>query len=162
MSEYVRELAGEDADRLLFMGALPHDQLYPVVRDAKLRGLPLAMGLLQVTHLTLPTDQPFQRAVSSYYIDGDKLILETVQIDAPNMRIGGSGSVDYRSRQLDLTLTTSNPAGLDLGPLTTLIDGLRDQLVTLRVTGTTDEPVIHVRQFDGITEAWRDVWGERR
>ncbi len=130
------------------------------IRDAELYDLPLSLGLLQVTHLALPTSRSFNKAQISYYMQDGRIHFERLALESPTMRLAGEGSMDYTSGALDLTLTSSNPAGLDLGPVTDLIDGLRNELVTIRITGTLDEPVSRVQQLSGITQAWQDVFGE--
>ncbi|NJQ98990.1 MAG: glycosyltransferase family 4 protein, partial [Hydrococcus sp. CSU_1_8] len=40
MKEYALSLAAEDRDRLVFLSQLPHNQLYPVIKGARLVVLP--------------------------------------------------------------------------------------------------------------------------
>ncbi len=129
------------------------------IRDAELYDLPLSLGLLQVTHLSLPTTRSFNSARISYYMQGRRITFERLSLESESMRLAGEGSMDYGTGKLDLTLTSSNPGGLNLGPITDLIDGLRNELVTIRVTGTLDEPVREVRQLSGLSQAWQDVFG---
>jgi len=91
-----------------------------------------------------------------------RIVFERIALESPSMRLAGEGSMDYTNGKLDLSLTSSNPGGLDLGPVTDLIDGFRNELVTIRVTGTLAEPVSKVRQLSGLTRAWQDVFGEGR
>ncbi|NBB83419.1 MAG: hypothetical protein GVY28_08435, partial [Alphaproteobacteria bacterium] len=129
------------------------------IRDGRLYDLPLSLGLLQVTHLSLPTARTFNRARTSYHMQDGRIVFERIALTSPSMRLAGEGSMDYTSGKLDLSLTSSNPGGLDLGPVTDLIDGFRNELVTIRVTGTLEQPVSEVQQLSGLTEAWQDVFG---
>lgn len=131
-----------------------------LVRNGNFGSVPLSMGLLQVTHLQLPGATRFRAAAISYYLRDGKAIFERVQLNAPQMTLDGTGALDYASGNIDVTLTTSNPNGLDLGPLTQLIKRARDQLVTIRITGPAAAPEIRVRQFNGLTQAWEDVFGQ--
>ncbi len=132
------------------------------VREGDMYQLPLALGLLHITHLSLPTTKRFERADVSYYIKDGKIVFEQIVVESPHMRMAGEGSLVMDSEKLDITLTSSNPSGLDLGPVTDLVDAVRNQLVTIRVTGTLDNPNRDVKQFTGLTRAWRDVFGEAR
>lgn len=142
-----------DATRLRGRGEL-------MVRDAELYGLPLAVGILKVSHLALPVNDPFQQALVSYYVRDGRFVFERIDLASPTMRLAGSGMMQYPSGVLDLSLTSSNPKGLKLGPFTELVDGFRNQLMTLHITGSIDRPQTKVEQFSGVAKAWRDVFGE--
>lgn len=130
-----------------------------IVRGANLTGVPLAVGLLKVSHLALPVNDPFNTAQISYYIRGDKFVFENISLASPTMQLAGRGVMTYPAAQLDLALTSSNPKGLKLGPFTELVDGFRDQLMTIHITGSLDDPHTSVDQFSGLTRAWQDVFG---
>lgn len=129
------------------------------IDKAVLYDLPLSLGLLQVSHLSMPVARSFSRAQVDYHLKDGKFHFDRIALDSPALRMAGQGTLDPKADQLDLTLTSSNPSALKLGPLTEVIDGIRDQLVTVRITGTLDEPRTKVRQLNGLTEAWRDVFG---
>jgi len=129
------------------------------IREGVMYRLPLALGLLQISHLSLPVSDSFSRATITYRMRKQKVSFERIVLESPNMRMAGDGEMDTETRKLDLTLTTSNPAGVDLGPVTDMVNSLRDQLITIRVTGTLDEPKTEVKQLSGLTQAWRDVFG---
>jgi hypothetical protein len=131
------------------------------VYDASLEGVPMSMGLLHMAHLRLPVEDEFESAEMRFHLRGSRMLFERIELGAASsMRFAGRGSVDYDAERLDLTLTTSNPAGLDLGPLTELIDGFRNQLITLGITGSLDQPEVRVRQLSGLDRVWRDVFGD--
>jgi glycosyltransferase involved in cell wall biosynthesis len=51
MMEYIREKAGRCADRVIYLGRLPHRELYPIIRDAHAVVLPSRMDNLPNTCL---------------------------------------------------------------------------------------------------------------
>jgi hypothetical protein len=118
------------------------------------------MGLLQITHLSLPVTRSFDQALISYYVQDQLVTFERLLLASDTMQLSGRGTMKYDTQALDLTLTSSNPGGLKLGPVTDLIDSVRDQLVTIRVTGTLTEPETRVQQLSGLAKAWQDVFGE--
>lgn len=132
------------------------------IRDGVMYRLPLALGLLQIAHLSLPINDSFSRATISYHMINDEVEFERIVLESPNVRMAGDGEMNAASKKLNLTLTTSNPSGIDLGPLTEIVDTVRDQFITVRVTGTLDEPKTEVKQLSGLTKAWRDVFGTPR
>jgi len=129
------------------------------IREGNMYRLPLALGLLQISHLSLPVNDSFSRATITYHMQKDKVKFERIILESPNVQMAGEGTMNTTSRKLDLTLTTANPGGIDLGPVTELVNTVRDQFITIRVTGTLDNPKTEVKQLAGITKAWRDVFG---
>jgi hypothetical protein len=142
----------KDASQLRGRGSL-------IVRDGQLYGIPLSFGLFRITHLALPVTDTFNAATLGYYIRDNRFVFEHIQLDAPSMRLTGAGSMNMTSGDIDITLTTSNPKGWELGPLTALLAKFRDQLLTIRISGTLQKPVTQAEQFSGIAKAWRDVVG---
>ncbi len=132
-----------------------------VVREGQLYGVPMAFGLFRITHLALPVTDTFESASLGYYVREDRVIFERIRMDSKSMRLAGTGSMQLSTGDVDLTLTTSNPGGLDLGPLTDLMAKFRNQLLTIRVTGTLQQPVTKAQQFTGFTRAWQDVFGPK-
>lgn len=130
------------------------------VTDGQMYHLPLALGLLQIAHLSLPTTKSFDRADVAYYLKEGVLVFEKIVLQSPHMRMAGDGSLNTANEKLDLTLTSSNPGALDLGPVSDMVDAFRDQFVTVRVTGTLEDPKREIKPFNGLTKAWRDVFGE--
>ncbi|MDH3583158.1 MAG: AsmA-like C-terminal region-containing protein, partial [Phycisphaerae bacterium] len=121
------------------------------VRHGDLTGLPLAFGLLQISHLNMPVAHRFHNAGVSYYLQDGRIVFEHLELNSRSLQLAGSGTMDYPGGELNLALTTVNPRGMNLGALTDLINGVRNQLVTIRVTGTLDKPVTRVESFTGLT-----------
>ena len=68
--------------------------------------------------------------------------------------------MDLDSRRLELLLTSDNPQGIKLGPVSDMIKSFKDQFLAVRVTGTLDNPQTNVEQFSAVSEAWKDVFGK--
>lgn len=131
-----------------------------IVRGSNVRGLPLSYGLLRITHLALPTNNPFDTASLSYLLTRNKVDFQSIELASPETKLSGRGTMSLPNTDLNIALTTSNVKGLRLGPLTELINKFRDQLVTLHITGTLDKPQVNTRQFYGLAEAWKEIFGE--
>ena len=129
-----------------------------LIHKATLYELPLAMGLLQMTHLALPLSTSFHQARCSFYIVDDLITFEQLRLEAPTLILSGGGTMGYSDKSLDLSLRSTNPTSPPMGPLSELMSMVRAQLMTIRVTGTLDEPIIKVRQLSGIEQGVRDVF----
>ena len=132
------------------------------IRDARLYEVPLALGLLQVLNFTVPASGAFDRASARYLIDGDTVIFDDIGFDAPTVEISGSGTMQYSNRKLDLTMFSSNPAGLDLGPISEMLDVFKNELVCIRVTGTLEKPQTKAESFSGIRRSWSTIFGQKK
>lgn len=132
------------------------------IRDARLYEVPLALGLLQVLNFTVPASGSFDRASARYLIDGDAVIFDDIGFDAPTVAISGSGTMQYSNRKLDLTMFSSNPAGLDLGPISEMLDVFKNELVCIRVTGTLEKPQTKAESFSGIRRSWATIFGQKK
>ncbi len=108
------------------------------VTGAELYEVPLAMWALQLSALTLPVSTSFREADIDYYIDGDEVIFERLMLDSPAMSLHGQGVLNYRSQRLDMQFNTASKLRAPL--LTPIWESLRDLFVTIRVTGTLDQP----------------------
>ena len=132
------------------------------VRDARLYDRPLTLALLQAVNLSLPNESSFDRASARYLIDRDKVIFDDIRFEAPAFVISGSGSMAYPSTDLYLRMTTLNPTAPDLGPISTLVNTFKNELVGIEIRGTLAEPEARVVSFEGLFRSWNRVFGEKQ
>ena len=128
------------------------------IRNADMYDVPLAVATLQILNLTLPTSKSFDRAWATYLVENDLVYLDLLQIQAPTIEIIGAGVMDWSTLGLDLDMFTRNPTSPQFGPLSDLLDVFKDQLVSIHVTGTLDDPQPRVASFQGIKRSWSDVF----
>lgn len=129
------------------------------IRDANIYEVPLSLALIQILNLSLPSSRSFDRASASYLIDDDVVLFDSVRFEAPTIEIVGAGMMHYSTLELDLDLYTRNPTGPDLGPLSDLFGVFKDELLTIHVTGTLEDPKPNATSFQGIKRSWREIFG---
>jgi len=132
------------------------------IRNSNLYEVPLSMALLQLLNISLPASRAFDRASASYIINNDLIRLDSIRFEAPTIEIVGVGTMQYDTLKLDLDLYTRNPASPKLGPLSDLFRVFKDELLSIHVTGTLDDPLPQATSFQGIKRSWRDVFGNSR
>lgn len=133
------------------------------VHNAKLYDLPLALGMLQIANLTLPTSRAFDRVQATYLLEGDILTIENVELLASSVALIGAGHVRLSDRKIDLAFVSRNPESpLDLGFLGDLLHGLKDELVGVHLTGTLDEPKIGMDSFRQVRESWQSIFSSQK
>ncbi|MCX5659323.1 MAG: hypothetical protein NTW19_06315 [Planctomycetota bacterium] len=132
------------------------------VREAKLYELPMALAMLQILNLSLPTSRSFDTALAEYRIEGDIIRVDTLRFESPNLQIGGDGAIRLSDRRLSLDLTSRNRGGIKLGPITDVIDLLKDEIVSIHVGGTLMDPQVQVRSLKGLRRSGEDVFKNPR
>ena len=157
----VRELAGEKEERLRgaldASIALEGDWSDPSARrgrgDIHVQGndlykIPVVLGLLQITNLSLPIKSPFSDAETHYIVEGPKVTFEQIELRAANMLMSGSGSLNFDTRKMSFNFTTDNPNWPKIPVLGDFIQGAKRELFQIHVKGTIDEPQIKARSMN--------------
>jgi len=129
-----------------------------VIDDARLFRTPLALALLHIVNLNLPSSTAFDRAAASFSLQGDQVRIDRVSFQAPSVEIIGSGTMRYSDLALSLRLFSRNPAAR-LGVLSSLFNLVKDELLSIYVTGTLREPRTSVRALSGITTSLHRIFG---
>jgi len=132
------------------------------IRGARMYELPLAMAMLQILNLAAPASGAFDEANARFIVDGDRVLFDEVSITAPTIALTGDGTMRYSDRSLDLIMFSHNPRGPDLGPISDILNVLKDELLCVRVGGTLDDPRPQVINFRGIRESMNTLFGARR
>jgi len=132
-----------------------------LIEQANLYKLPIALTMMQIANLSLPTSQSFSEATASYLLDKDLVLFDAIRFAAPTIEIVGSGAMQYSTLGLDLQMFTRNPAAKALGPLSDLLAVFKDELMSIHVTGTLTDPKAKLRSFRGIKRSWTDIFGSK-
>jgi len=131
------------------------------VHDASLFDRPLSLALLQASNLRLPQSSSLDRLSSRFIIDDDTVRFDSLSFNArfPNLTITGTGTMDWPTRSLDLTMYNRNPEGWQLGPITDVFNSIKDELLVIRVEGPAQNPQARVESFSGLRRTWDDLFG---
>ena len=129
------------------------------IRDAVMYKVPLTLGLLQVVNLALPTSSAFDSADIDYELEANRVRFDRLRFHSSGVEMVGRGTMLAPTKQLDLELFVRNPQGIDLGPMSQLLDKFKDELVSMRVTGTLETPIVEVETLRGIRRSWDSIFG---
>ena len=113
-----------------------------VVAGKQLYKIPLMLGLLQVTNLSLPLSGPFTHGTARYNVEGARVNFEQVDLRSDTMKVSGTGYLDFDTRQVRMTLLTDNPGGLRIPFISELWQDARQQLLKIDLRGTVQEPKV--------------------
>lgn len=107
--------------------------------------LPGLINLLEVSNLSLPAGSPLDLAEASFYIDGETLAFERLSASSKRIEILGYGTMDWLSRDVDLRFRSRSVNPIPI--VSELLEELRDELITARVTGQMGNLKYSAEQF---------------
>ncbi|WP_428939209.1 hypothetical protein [Fontivita pretiosa] len=167
----VRELAGETEPDIQgqLSASLALEGTYAQPQSRRGRGdvsvvgrqmyrIPLVLGLLQITNLSLPITSPFTQASTRYSIDGARVTFEQIELRSREMLMQGDGSIDFDSRKVRLKFVTDSTSWLKLPLIGELLTGARHELLQIQVRGTIQEPRVRARSMNTLTTTVDEVF----
>jgi len=117
------------------------------VHGGRVIDLPVLLPLIEVANLRLPLSEELDLAQGDLYVNGATLAFENISVHSPSIRIVGYGTVTLPERTLDLRFTSQAERRIPV--ISDLVEGVRDELVTARVTGTLGDEQVKAEQFSG-------------
>ncbi len=115
---------------------------------------PLA-NLLAVLSLTEPTDYAFERMLVESYLKRNKLLISKFDMSGKNLAFTGSGTMNLRDSDVNLTLTARGRRVAAAKPsiLQSLTEGLGGAVVRMEVTGKADNPKVETKTLPVIEDS---------
>ncbi len=103
------------------------------VSGGSIVALPGLINLIEASNLKLPTGSRLNLAEAELYIDGPTVSFERLSASSQAIELLGYGTMDWISRDIDLRFRSRSIAPIPI--LSNLFEGIRDELITIRVTG---------------------------
>ncbi|MCC6681102.1 MAG: hypothetical protein IT445_09400 [Phycisphaeraceae bacterium] len=128
------------------------------VHDANLYNQPIPLAMLQALNLALPMERSFDQASARYLVLGDTVLFDSLRFEAPGLVLSGAGSMDYPTQSLNLEMVTRNPTMPDLGAVGEVINKLKDEVITIRLSGTLAQPQARAVALSGILRSWDQLF----
>ncbi|MBL4699182.1 MAG: hypothetical protein JKX70_10150 [Phycisphaerales bacterium] len=107
--------------------------------------LPGLLPLVEASNLSLPASSPLDRAEASFYVDGQIMAFEQLSASSKRIEILGYGTMDWSTQEVDLRFKSRSVHPIPI--VSKLLEQLRDELITTRVTGPLGDPKYSVQQF---------------
>ncbi|MHC4911977.1 MAG: hypothetical protein ACYTE5_03115 [Planctomycetota bacterium] len=125
------------------------------ITDMKVGKLSPLAKLLFVLKLTGPTDFAFEKMLVDAYINHNKVFIESFDLSGDAIAFCGSGSLDMKSWDIDLTLTARGKrlATAEPSVLQSLPDALGGGVVRMEVTGNVYDPQVRTRTLPVIADS---------
>jgi hypothetical protein len=113
--------------------------------------IPLVLGLLQITNLSLPITSPFSEATARYSIEGQRVTFEQIELRAKEMMMQGTGHLDFDTKRVSMVFTTDNTTWPKLPIIGDLISSARHELLQINVAGTLQAPKVSATAMNTFT-----------
>jgi hypothetical protein len=122
---------------------------------------PLAK-LLYVLQLTESEDFIFEQMFVDSYIKDNHLVFEKFDLSGQALAFSGSGSMDLKSRDVDLILTVRGERLADAEPsvLQSLVENIGGGVVRMEVTGNVYDPQVQIRTLPVINDSLQ-IFGKK-
>jgi len=108
--------------------------------------LPGFLNLIEASNLSLPAGSPLDSAQADFYIDGPTIAFEELSASSKRIEILGYGTMNWSTLAIDLRFKSRSVNPIPV--VSDLIERLRDELITTRVTGTVGDMNYSVQQFE--------------
>ncbi|MEM1424649.1 MAG: hypothetical protein AAGH64_11690, partial [Planctomycetota bacterium] len=115
------------------------------VQDGRVLDLPGIIPLLELANLQPPSNEEVDLAYLDLFVGGDTAHVDRLTMFSNSLRIAGIGRVDIPTLGVDLSFSTYGSNYVPI--LSTLIEGLREELASIRVTGTLASPEFRTEQL---------------
>ncbi|MEM7755470.1 MAG: hypothetical protein AAF297_07515 [Planctomycetota bacterium] len=99
--------------------------------------LPVLTPLIEFSNLQLPIGENLDLAESSFFIRDERMIFESISVLSESIEILGFGSMHWPTADVDLRFRSEAVRRIPL--VSSLIEAVRDELITTRLTGPVGE-----------------------
>jgi len=120
--------------------------------------MPGFIQLIEASNLSLPAGSPLDLAEAAFYVDGPIMAFERLSASSKRIEILGYGTLDWSAREMDFRFRSRSVHPIPV--ISKLIEQLRDELITTRVTGFIDDPKYSVEQFGSTRRVIRAMLGD--
>ncbi len=126
------------------------------VSGGEIINMPGVMRLIELSNLTAPMGEQLQETFAAFHVRGELATFDTLQIASKSITLLGEGAVRMPDLGMDLRFTSRGSFRLPL--LSDIFEGLRDEIVTVTVTGTPDAPEFGSTTLAGTRAMMGDIF----
>jgi len=121
--------------------------------------LPVIVPLLEIGNLSPPRGARLDTATVSFFVDGPQVVFEDLSVFSDTLVVLGHGTATFPELELDLRFRTQARRRIPL--LSDIVDQLRNELFTVRVTGEIGAPAIDAQSLDSTRRSLARMFGAR-
>lgn len=146
----LRGIAGDPASRI-GRGSV-------TIGGGRVMSMPLLMPIVRFSNLQLPLDERLDFALADFYVGGSVISVEQASIQSKSVSIYGYGTAAWPGLDLDMRFRSRSKARIPL--LSSMVEHIRDELISIAVSGTLREPHVGLSSLPGTSRLIRRGMGE--
>ena len=127
------------------------------VGGGRVAAMPLVVPLIRITNLQLPVDERLDFAQADFFLRGTTIEFEQAWISSPGVELVGFGSMQWPDATIDVRIRGVARTRIPL--VSKIMDDIRNELFTARLTGPVWDPSIGIENFSGTSRLIRKLVG---
>jgi hypothetical protein len=127
------------------------------VHGREMYKIPLVLGLLQITNLSLPLTSPFNVGSARYTVEGETVTFESLELRSRDMLMSGSGQLNFASKKVAMTFTTDNPNWPKVPIIGDIMQTAKHELLQIHVRGSLEDTSIGGKSANTVTTTVDEV-----
>jgi hypothetical protein len=128
------------------------------VQGGRVLDMPGVIPLLELSNLQLPSNERVNLAFADMYVQGERALVERVALYSDSIRILGEGTINLDDRTMDLGVRTQGMRHIPV--LSPLLEGIREEIVSTRITGSLYDPRLTTQQLRSTRDLLGAIVGE--
>jgi hypothetical protein len=120
--------------------------------------LPGLINLIEVSNLRAPVGAQLDLAEGVFYIDGTRAVFERLNASSDTVEIVGHGTMDWVTQEVDLRFRSRSIRPVPF--FSDLIEQIRDELITTKITGRPGNLDFSTQTFGGTRRLINALLGE--
>jgi hypothetical protein len=109
------------------------------VHGREMYKIPLVLGLMQITNLSLPITSPFSEGSARYMVEGETVTFDSLELRSRDMLMSGSGQLNFGTKKVAMTFTTDNPNWPKVPIIGDIVQTAKHELLQIHVRGSFAE-----------------------
>ena len=120
--------------------------------------IPLTVVLTQAVNLAAPIGDSLGVGRLSFLVGGETVTFTELSLLSDSVGIFGYGTMSMPEQVLDLRFRSQSRSRIPV--VSSVLESVRDELATIRMTGPLGEPAVDVEQFSSTKRIVDDVFGD--
>src|SRR5215213_9955732 len=108
------------------------------VHGREMYKIPLVLGLMQITILSLPITSPFSEGSARYMVEGESVTFDSLELRSRDMLMSGSGQLNFASKKVAMSFTTDNPNWPKVPIIGDIVQTAKHELLQIHVRGSLE------------------------
>lgn len=128
------------------------------ISGGEVLSFPLLLTIIQVTNLQVPSREALDLALASFHISRGEVEFEQLSVFSRSIELVGYGTMSWPDADLDLRVISR--AARPLPFVSSLLEVIRNELVTIRVSGPLADARVSLDQFSSARGLARRMLGQ--